>query len=96
MTTKLISGTGLQLLRRYDKKPGNSKAQLLDDVSVSLLMYLYVARRWCFFCELKECICCFTTYLVFRMCYRTIYLFFYKFAQFLIERGSLSFVLCTL
>lgn len=32
MTTKLISGTGLQLLRRYDKKPESSKAQLLDDV----------------------------------------------------------------
>ncbi|XP_057784480.1 V-type proton ATPase subunit H-like [Salvia miltiorrhiza] len=31
MTTKLISGTGLQLLRRYDKKPENYKAQLLDD-----------------------------------------------------------------
>ncbi|KAL8557763.1 hypothetical protein ACS0TY_005027 [Phlomoides rotata] len=31
MTTKLISGTGLQLLRRYDKKPENTKAQLLDD-----------------------------------------------------------------
>ncbi|KAL3650090.1 hypothetical protein CASFOL_006493 [Castilleja foliolosa] len=31
MTTKLITGTGLQLLRRYDKKPENYKAQLLDD-----------------------------------------------------------------
>ncbi|KAL3838507.1 hypothetical protein ACJIZ3_023098 [Penstemon smallii] len=31
MTTKLITGTGLQLLRRYDKKPDNYKAQLLDD-----------------------------------------------------------------
>ncbi|KAG8390705.1 hypothetical protein BUALT_Bualt01G0111300 [Buddleja alternifolia] len=31
MTTKLITGTGLQLLRRYDKKPENHKAQLLDD-----------------------------------------------------------------
>ncbi|KAL6548538.1 hypothetical protein OROGR_008959 [Orobanche gracilis] len=31
MTTKMISGTGLQLLRRYDKKPENYKAQLLDD-----------------------------------------------------------------
>ncbi|KAK4381690.1 V-type proton ATPase subunit H [Sesamum angolense] len=30
MTTKLITGTGLQLLRRYDKKPENYKAQLLD------------------------------------------------------------------
>lgn len=31
MTTKLITGTGLQLLRRYDKKPETYKAQLLDD-----------------------------------------------------------------
>ncbi|KAL7109556.1 hypothetical protein ACP275_06G182600 [Erythranthe tilingii] len=31
MTTKLITGTGLQLLRRYDKKPENKKADLLDD-----------------------------------------------------------------
>ncbi|KAL1552160.1 V-type proton ATPase subunit H-like [Salvia divinorum] len=31
MTTKLITGTGLQLLRRYDKKPEAYKAQLLDD-----------------------------------------------------------------
>ncbi|KAL2526256.1 V-type proton ATPase subunit H [Abeliophyllum distichum] len=31
MTTKLITGTGLQLLRRYDKKPQKQKAQLLDD-----------------------------------------------------------------
>ncbi|KAL6504021.1 hypothetical protein OROGR_025944 [Orobanche gracilis] len=31
MTTKLITGTGLQLLRRYDKKPEYYKAQLLDD-----------------------------------------------------------------
>ncbi|PIN14104.1 hypothetical protein CDL12_13265 [Handroanthus impetiginosus] len=31
MTTKLITGTGLQLLRRYAKKPENYKAQLLDD-----------------------------------------------------------------
>lgn len=32
MTTKLITGTGLQLLRRYDKKAESYKAQLLDDV----------------------------------------------------------------
>lgn len=31
MTTKLITGTGLQLLRRYDKKAESYKAQLLDD-----------------------------------------------------------------
>lgn len=37
-TTKLISGTGLQLLRRYDKKPENYKAQLLDDANVIILL----------------------------------------------------------
>ncbi|GAA0149096.1 ATP synthase [Lithospermum erythrorhizon] len=31
LTTKLITGSGLQLLRRYDKKPESYKAQLLDD-----------------------------------------------------------------
>ncbi|KAK3039633.1 hypothetical protein RJ639_027224, partial [Escallonia herrerae] len=31
MTTKLINGTGLQLLRRYDKKAESYRAQLLDD-----------------------------------------------------------------
>ncbi|KAL8166227.1 hypothetical protein V2J09_007726 [Rumex salicifolius] len=31
MTTKLITGTSLQLLRRYDKKPESTKAVLLDD-----------------------------------------------------------------
>ncbi|CAH9079153.1 unnamed protein product [Cuscuta epithymum] len=31
MTTKLITGTGLQLLRRYDKKAESYKSQLLDD-----------------------------------------------------------------
>lgn len=31
MTTKLISGTALQLLRRYDKRSENQKASLLDD-----------------------------------------------------------------
>lgn len=31
MTTKLISGTALQLLRRYDKRPENQRASLLDD-----------------------------------------------------------------
>ncbi|XP_022718618.1 V-type proton ATPase subunit H-like isoform X2 [Durio zibethinus] len=31
MTTKLISGTGLQLLRRYDNRAENVRAQLLDD-----------------------------------------------------------------
>ncbi|GAB4835344.1 hypothetical protein Ancab_000255 [Ancistrocladus abbreviatus] len=31
MTTKLISGTSLQLLRRYDKRPESHRAGLLDD-----------------------------------------------------------------
>ncbi|CAN8276249.1 unnamed protein product [Cochlearia groenlandica] len=31
VTTKLISATGLQLLRRYDKKAESAKAQLLDE-----------------------------------------------------------------
>ncbi|CAN1271959.1 V-type proton ATPase subunit H [Linum perenne] len=34
MVTKLISGTDLQLLRRYDKKSESHKAQLLDDNGV--------------------------------------------------------------
>lgn len=34
MTTKLISATGLQLLRRYDKKAESARAQLLDEVNV--------------------------------------------------------------
>lgn len=45
MTTKLITGTGLQLLRRYDKKPENNKAQLLDDVNV-LLVYVYCVETF--------------------------------------------------
>lgn len=45
MTTKLITGTGLQLLRRYDKKPETYKAQLLDDVIVLLLiMYIFLTE----------------------------------------------------
>lgn len=31
MTTKLITGTALQLLRRYDKRPESQRASLLDD-----------------------------------------------------------------
>lgn len=34
MSTKLISGTSLQLLRRYDHRPESHRAQLLDDVIV--------------------------------------------------------------
>lgn len=32
MSTKLISGTSLQLLRRYDHRSESQRAQLLDDV----------------------------------------------------------------
>ncbi|KAJ7952953.1 V-type proton ATPase subunit H [Quillaja saponaria] len=48
MTTKLISGTCLQLLRRYDNRPESYRAQLLDDdgpayvrVFVSILRYIF-------------------------------------------------------
>ncbi|KAL4355059.1 hypothetical protein GQ457_06G014860 [Hibiscus cannabinus] len=48
MTTKLISGTGLQLLRRYDNRAESVRAQLLDDdgpayvqVFVSILRDIY-------------------------------------------------------
>lgn len=55
MTTKLITGTGLQLLRRYDKKAESYKAQLLDDVmfltQVLLAMtYILVSYKVEFFC----------------------------------------------
>jgi len=33
MSTKLISGTCLQLLRRYDHKPESQRAPLLEEVS---------------------------------------------------------------
>lgn len=39
MTTKLISATGLQLLRRFDKKSESARAQLLDEV-IPLLLFL--------------------------------------------------------
>lgn len=42
MSTKLITGTGLQLLRRYDKKPENYKAQLLDDVKKFTVTFFLV------------------------------------------------------
>lgn len=34
MTTKLITGTCLQLLRRYDNRSESYRASLLDDVSI--------------------------------------------------------------
>ncbi|KAI3791934.1 hypothetical protein L2E82_05800 [Cichorium intybus] len=37
LATKLITGTSLQLLRRYDKKTENEKAQLLDDEGPSYI-----------------------------------------------------------
>ncbi|XP_022853849.1 V-type proton ATPase subunit H-like [Olea europaea var. sylvestris] len=45
MNTKLITGTGLQLLRRYDKKPENYKAQLLDDDGPSYIRVLVSILR---------------------------------------------------
>lgn len=41
MTTKLISATGLQHLRRYDKKPESARAQLLDEVSLLQLFFFF-------------------------------------------------------
>lgn len=38
----MISGTGLQLLRRYDNKPSSGKAQLLDSVSFVSFPQIYV------------------------------------------------------
>lgn len=38
MSTKLISGTSLQLLRRYDHRPESHRAQLLDDVIVFIFI----------------------------------------------------------
>ena len=49
MTTKLITGTGLQLLRRYDKKAENYKAQLLDDVIFISISILFPAQQESFF-----------------------------------------------
>lgn len=40
MTTKLITGTCLQLLRRYDKRPESYRAQLLEDVILFCLTFL--------------------------------------------------------
>ncbi|GLT30844.1 hypothetical protein SLA2020_056270 [Shorea laevis] len=34
MTTKLISGTALQLLRRYDNRSDSYRVQLLDDIII--------------------------------------------------------------
>ncbi|KAJ7944353.1 V-type proton ATPase subunit H [Quillaja saponaria] len=45
MTTKLISGTCLQLLRRYDKRPESYRAQLLDDDgSAYVLVFVNILR----------------------------------------------------
>lgn len=41
MTTKLISGTDLQLLRRYDKMAESYKSQLLDNVMFSVFLFSY-------------------------------------------------------
>ncbi|ONM58120.1 V-type proton ATPase subunit H [Zea mays] len=39
MSTKLISGTCLQLLRRYDHKPESQRAPLLEEIWIILLAY---------------------------------------------------------
>ncbi|MED6197452.1 hypothetical protein PIB30_056611 [Stylosanthes scabra] len=45
MSTKLISGTTLQLLRRYDHRSENHRAQLLDeDGPVYVRMFVHVLR----------------------------------------------------
>lgn len=44
MSTKLISGTGLQLIKRYDKKPQSSRAQLLDEVIILPELLFYMNR----------------------------------------------------
>uniref|UniRef100_A0A0D3BLF7 Uncharacterized protein n=1 Tax=Brassica oleracea var. oleracea TaxID=109376 RepID=A0A0D3BLF7_BRAOL len=55
MTTKLISATDLQLLRRYDKKTESARAQLLDEVNLlqqlfSLsLSHTHIYRNLCQF-----------------------------------------------
>lgn len=41
MTTKLITGTCLQLLRRYDKRSESHRSQLLDDVIPPALYHIY-------------------------------------------------------
>ncbi|CAF1711485.1 hypothetical protein YC2023_043271 [Brassica napus] len=41
MTTKLISATDLQLLRRYDKKTESARAQLLDELFVTILRDIF-------------------------------------------------------
>ncbi|CDY57740.1 BnaC03g77060D [Brassica napus] len=42
MTTKLISATDLQLLRRYDKKTESARAQLLDEPQPQTYVQLFV------------------------------------------------------
>lgn len=49
MSTKLITGTHLQLLRRYDNKSDSQKASLLDDVSISLFPFSYTLLLGAFF-----------------------------------------------
>lgn len=42
MTTKLITGTCLQLLRRYDNRSESYRAQLLDDVIIIIIFICYL------------------------------------------------------
>jgi hypothetical protein len=56
MVTKLISGTDLQLLRRYDNRPESYRAQLLDDVTKSLIIHFLLSILFSMYiCLLPEC-----------------------------------------
>jgi len=45
MSTKLISGTCLQLLRRYDHKPESQRAPLLEEVELLSQPKLFVDKN---------------------------------------------------
>jgi hypothetical protein len=47
MSTKLISSTSLQLLKRYDHKPEAQRGPLLDEVSsfTSLDLFLFAVKN---------------------------------------------------
>jgi V-type H+-transporting ATPase subunit H len=42
MSTKLISSTDLQLLRRYDHKPEAQRGPLLEEVSSFIVLDLFI------------------------------------------------------
>jgi hypothetical protein len=62
MTTKLISGTCLQHLRRYDHKPESERARLLDEVSCfAIFNHRVCIKAWItlfrsiLLCNLSDC-----------------------------------------